>query len=126
MRLLYLEEMRRVYFMRFSKHLGFITGIKHQLLAQLVTCHVKMTVSLGPQGTFVTGTKTTPVTVIQYRRRVLLNCVSSVLMNEPTAGAHRSVLVTGFYATHYIVGMFVTGVRMKPVTHGSVFITSFN
>jgi hypothetical protein len=110
MRLLYLEEMRRVYFMRFSKHLGFITGIKHQLLAQLVTCHVKMTVSLGPQGTFVTGTKTTPVTVIQYRRRVLLNCVSSVLMNGPTAGAHRSVLVTGFYAAHYIVGMFVTGV----------------
>jgi hypothetical protein len=41
---------------------------------------------------------------------VLLNCVSSVLTNGPTAGAHHSVLVTGFYAACYIVGMFVTGV----------------
>jgi hypothetical protein len=69
-----------------------------------------MTVSLGPQGTLVTGTKTEPPTVFQYRRRVLLNCVSSVLTNGPTAGAHHSVLVTGFYAACYIVGMFVTGV----------------
>jgi hypothetical protein len=69
-----------------------------------------MIVSLGPQGTLVTGTKTEPVTVIQYRRCVLLNCVSTVLTNGPAVGAHRSVLVTRFYAARYIVSMFVTGV----------------
>jgi hypothetical protein len=30
-------------------------------------------------------------------------------MNRPGPGAHRSGLVTGFYITRYIVGMFVTG-----------------
>jgi hypothetical protein len=30
-------------------------------------------------------------------------------MNGPGLGAHWSGLVTGFYTTHYIVGMFVTG-----------------
>jgi hypothetical protein len=29
-------------------------------------------------------------------------------MNGPGPGAHRSGLVTGFYTTRYIVGMFVT------------------
>jgi hypothetical protein len=38
-------------------------GIKQRSLPQLATDHVKMTVSLGPQGTLVTGTKTKPVTV---------------------------------------------------------------
>jgi hypothetical protein len=38
-------------------------GIKQQPLPQLATGHVKMTVSLGPQGTLVTGTKTKPDTV---------------------------------------------------------------
>jgi hypothetical protein len=38
-------------------------GIKKHPLPQLATVHVKMTVSLGPQGTLVTGTKTKPVTV---------------------------------------------------------------
>jgi hypothetical protein len=38
-------------------------GIKQQQLPQLVTGHVKMTVSLGIQGTLVTGTKTEPITV---------------------------------------------------------------
>jgi hypothetical protein len=38
-------------------------GIKEQPLPQLVTSHMKMTVSLGPQGTLVTGTKTEPVIV---------------------------------------------------------------
>jgi hypothetical protein len=38
-------------------------GIKQQPLQQLVTSHVKMTVSLGPQGTLVTGTKTELVTL---------------------------------------------------------------
>jgi hypothetical protein len=55
--------MRRLYFTRVSAQLGFVTGIKQQLLPQLVTGHVKMTVSLGPQGTLVTGTKTEPITV---------------------------------------------------------------
>jgi hypothetical protein len=45
-------------------------GIKQQSLPQLVTGHVKMTVSLGPQGTLVTGTRTEPFIVNQYRRRV--------------------------------------------------------
>jgi hypothetical protein len=38
-------------------------GAKQQPLPQLATSHVKMTISLGPQGTLVTGTKTKPVTV---------------------------------------------------------------
>jgi hypothetical protein len=63
LRLWYLDEMRRVYFTRVSAQLGFITGIKQQPLPQLITGHVKMTVSLGPQGTLVTGTKTKLITV---------------------------------------------------------------
>jgi hypothetical protein len=46
-----------------SAQLEFVTGIKQQPLPQLVTGHVKMTVSLGPQGTLATGTKTKPITV---------------------------------------------------------------
>jgi hypothetical protein len=38
-------------------------GIKQQPLSQLVTGHVKMTISLGSQGTLVMGTRTEPVTV---------------------------------------------------------------
>jgi hypothetical protein len=38
-------------------------GIKQQPLPQLVTDHVKMTISLGPQGTLLKGTKTEPLTV---------------------------------------------------------------
>jgi hypothetical protein len=63
LRLRCLDEMRRVYFTRVSAQLGFVTSIKQQSLPQLVTSHVKMTVSLGPQGTLVSGTKTEPVTV---------------------------------------------------------------
>jgi hypothetical protein len=63
LRLRYLDEMRRVYFTCVSAQLGFVTGTKQQLLPQLVTGHVKMIVSLVPQGTLVTGTKTKPVTV---------------------------------------------------------------
>jgi hypothetical protein len=59
----YLDEIRRVYFTRISAQLGFVTDIKQQPLPQLVTGHVKMTVSLGPQGTLVTGTKTKLVTM---------------------------------------------------------------
>jgi hypothetical protein len=59
----YLDEIRRVYFTRISAQLGFVTDIKQQPLPQLVTGHVKMTVSLGPQGTLVTGTKTNLVTM---------------------------------------------------------------
>jgi hypothetical protein len=63
LRLRCLDEMRHVYFTRVSAQLVFVTDIKQQPLSQLVTGHVKMTVSLGPQGTLVTGTKTKPVTV---------------------------------------------------------------
>jgi hypothetical protein len=52
-----LDEMRRVYFTRVSAQLGFVMGIKQHPLPQLVTGHVKMTVSLGPLGTLVTGKK---------------------------------------------------------------------
>jgi hypothetical protein len=41
----------------------------------------EMAVSLGTKGTFVTGTKAKPVTVAQYRRRLLCTCVSTILMN---------------------------------------------
>jgi hypothetical protein len=63
LRLRCLDEMRRVYFTCVSAQLVFVTGIKQQPLPQLATGHVKMTVSLGPQGTLVTGTKTRLVTV---------------------------------------------------------------
>jgi hypothetical protein len=38
-------------------------GIKQRPLPQLATDHVKITVSLGPQRTLVTSTKTKPVIV---------------------------------------------------------------
>jgi hypothetical protein len=41
----------------------------------------EMAVSLGPQGTFVTGTKAKPVTVAQYQRRLMCTRVSTTLMN---------------------------------------------
>jgi hypothetical protein len=63
LRLRCLNEMRHVYFTRVSAQLVFVTGIKQQSLPQLATGHVKMTVSLGPQGTLVTGTKTNLVTM---------------------------------------------------------------
>jgi hypothetical protein len=34
--------------------------------------------------------------------------VSDVSTNGPNFRVDRSVLITGFYATHYIVGMFIT------------------
>jgi hypothetical protein len=55
--------MRHVYFTRVSAQLVFVMGIKQQQLPQLVTGHVKMTISLGSHGTLVTGTKTKLVTV---------------------------------------------------------------
>jgi hypothetical protein len=58
-----LDEMRHVYFTHVSTQLVFVTGMKQQPLPQLATGHVKMTVSLGPQGTLVTGTKLKPVTM---------------------------------------------------------------
>jgi hypothetical protein len=59
----WLDEMRRIYFTHVSAQLVFVTSIKQQPLPQLVTGHVKMTVSLGPHGTLVMGTKTKSVTV---------------------------------------------------------------
>jgi hypothetical protein len=97
-----------------------------------------MAVSMGPQGTLVTGVKTEPVTVkftsemhsvnlrllflnemrricfsarmlsLYWRRHVLSTYISYISMNEPGPGAHRSGLVTSFYTARYIVGMFVT------------------
>jgi hypothetical protein len=58
-----LDEMRRIYFTCVSARLGFVTGIKQQPLPQLVTDHVKMTISLDPQGTLVTDTRTELVAV---------------------------------------------------------------
>jgi hypothetical protein len=50
LRLFYLDEMRHVYFMCVSAHLGFIKGIKQQLLPQLVVNQVKW-----PIGNFGNG-----------------------------------------------------------------------
>jgi hypothetical protein len=41
LRLHYLDELRCVYFMRVSVHIGFVTGIKQRPLPQLVTGYVK-------------------------------------------------------------------------------------
>jgi hypothetical protein len=113
LRLRSLDEMRRVYFTRVSAQLVFVTSIKQQPLPHLATGHMKMTISLGPQGTLVTGTKTKPVIVKQYQRRVWRTCVSDVSTNGPRCGAHRSVLVTGLYGACHFVGMFVTGVPIE-------------
>jgi hypothetical protein len=56
-------------------------GIKQQPLPQLAIGHVKMAISLGPQGTLVMGTKAHPVTAAQYRRRLLCTCVSTIMTN---------------------------------------------
>jgi hypothetical protein len=48
-------------------------GIKQQLVPQLATSHVKMTVSLGPRGTLVIGTKTKPVTVKSISKTRVVN-----------------------------------------------------
>jgi hypothetical protein len=40
MRLICLDQMRRVYFTRVSAQLGLVMGIKQQSLPQLVTGHV--------------------------------------------------------------------------------------
>jgi hypothetical protein len=50
------------------------------------------TVSLGPQGTLVTGANTEPVTWNQHRRHVLWTCVFSVLTKEDASFAHGSPL----------------------------------
>jgi hypothetical protein len=114
----------------------------HQTTTVTTSTHqsCEMVVSLGPQGTLVTGMKTESVTVkltskthsvnlrllcldemrricfytcllsLDYRRRVLSTYVSHILMNGPDPMAHQSGLVTGFYTARYIVGMFVTDV----------------
>jgi hypothetical protein len=75
-----------------------------------------MTISLGPHGTLVTGTKTKPVNVksISETRVVILRL-----------RCHH-VLVTGFYGARYFVGKFVTVFQLKPITQWLVFVTSFN
>jgi hypothetical protein len=39
----------------------------------------EMTIFLGPQGTFVMGTKAKPITEAQYQRRLMSTCVSTIL-----------------------------------------------
>jgi hypothetical protein len=56
-----------------SAQLIFVTGIKQQPLPTLDTGHVKRTVSLGPQGPLVTGTKTMLVTVISISETRVVN-----------------------------------------------------
>jgi hypothetical protein len=63
-----------------------------------------MVVSLGPQGTLVTGTKAKPVTVAQYRRRLLCTCVSTILTNWDASISR---------ASQYIYIGFVTGIRQR-------------
>jgi hypothetical protein len=114
---------------------------RHQTITVTTSSHrsCEMAVSLGPQGTLVTGMKTESVTVkltsetrsvnlcllcldemrricffihllsLYSRRRLLSTCVSYISMSGPGPGAHRLGLVTGIYTACYIVGMFVTG-----------------
>jgi hypothetical protein len=97
LRLRYLDEMWHVYFTRVSEQLGFVKSIKQQPLPQPVSGHVKRTVSLGPQGTLVTTPKQSSLLWNQYQRRVWWTCVFNVSTNGPCCGAHRLVLVMGFY-----------------------------
>jgi hypothetical protein len=72
-----------------------------------------MTVSLGPQGTLVTGTKTKLVTVKLISETCVVNLCLRCLDEQAICGAHRSVLLTGFYGACYFVGMFVTGIPIE-------------
>jgi hypothetical protein len=94
--------MRHIYFTRVSAQLVFVTGIKQQPLPQLVTGHVKMTVSLGPHGTLVRGTKTKPITVKSVSETRVVNLHLRCLDER-----------AGFYGSRYFVGMFVTGVPIE-------------
>jgi hypothetical protein len=77
-------------------------GAKQQPLPQLATGHVKMTISLGPQGTLVTGTKTKPV--------IRDACGEPASLMSQRTGR---VLVTSFYGARYFIGKFVTGVPIE-------------
>jgi hypothetical protein len=72
-----------------------------------------MTVSLGPQGILVTGTKKKPKTVKSISETRVVNLHLRCLDERAMFGAHRSVLVTGFYGACYFVGMFVMGVPIE-------------
>jgi hypothetical protein len=81
LRLLYLDKMRRVYFTR---------------------------VSCIPTKGDAFCVHTSPLS--QLKETLVVNLRLFYLDDGPSSGAHRSVLVTSFYAARYIVGMFVTGV----------------
>jgi hypothetical protein len=89
-----------------------------------------MTVSLGPQGTFVTGIKAKPVTVAQYQRRLLCNRGSTItrifhaclntyrIRNENQT---TTVTTTSHQSREMVVslgpqGTLVTSMKTKPVT----------
>jgi hypothetical protein len=74
---------------------------------------MKMIVSLGPQGTFVTATETKSVTVKSISEMRVVNLRLWCLNEWPRCGAHQSVLVTGFYGARYFVGKFVIGVPIE-------------
>jgi hypothetical protein len=108
-----LDEMRRVYFTCISVQLVFVTGIKQQPLPQLATGHVKMTLSLGPLGTLVTGTKTKPVIVKSISETRVVNLRLRCLNDRATLWGPPVSIVTGFYGARYFVGMFVMGVPIE-------------
>jgi hypothetical protein len=85
----------------------------HETTAITTTSHVKMTVSLGPQGTLVMGTKTEPVTVKSISETRVVNLRLRCLDERAMLWGHQSVLVTGFYSARYFVRMFVTGVPIE-------------
>jgi hypothetical protein len=66
----------------------------NQTMTVTITSHqsCEMVVSLGPQGTLVTGTNTDPVTRTQHPRCVFCTCISYILTEGDTSYAHMSPL----------------------------------
>jgi hypothetical protein len=88
-------------------------GHQTRLLPQLVTGYVKMTVSLGPQGTLITSTKTKPVTVKSISETRVVNprlrCLDerAMLWGPPVSTGN------GLLGARYFVCMFVMGVPIE-------------
>jgi hypothetical protein len=104
--LLYLEERRHIFCMRESSvsTKGDTSCVRVSPLSRRRRCVLAMRVSsVSTKGDMCCGTH-----------------VSSISTKGSTYGAHRSVLVTTFYAARYIVGVLVTGVPC--VAHYSLII----
>jgi hypothetical protein len=126
LRLHYLDELRHVYFTCISAH-RIRNG--HQTTTVTTTSHRsrEMVVSLGPQGTLVTGMKIEPVTMKLTSETCSMNlCLRGsafsrlkemrafnqrllYLHERARSWSPPSGLVTAFYTACYIIGMFVTG-----------------